>query len=57
MGLLNGIVAAGAIIGAVAPSFLAEVLGYDSPPAMAIASLVVALIVALSVIRSRALAR
>jgi predicted MFS family arabinose efflux permease len=57
MGLLNGIITAGAIIGAVAPSFLAEVLGYDSPPAMAIASLVVALIVALSVIRSRAYAR
>jgi hypothetical protein len=45
MGLLNGIIAAGAIIGVIAPSSAANAFGYDSVPAMAAASLVAALVV------------
>lgn len=54
MGLLNGIIAAGAVIGAIAPAFLAREFGYSALPAMATAVLVAALIVALPVIRTKA---
>lgn len=42
IGLLNGVIAAGAVIGAIAPSFLAAAFGYGALPAMATAVIVVA---------------
>ena len=52
MGLLNGIIAGGAVIGAIAPSFLAREFGYSALPAMATAVVVAALLVALPLIRT-----
>lgn len=42
MGLLNALIAAGAVIGAVVPSFVAQRLGYDALPPVAAGVLVVA---------------
>ena len=42
MGLLNGIIAAGAVIGAIAPSFLAAMWGYSALPAVALVVLIAA---------------
>lgn len=42
MGLLNALIAAGAVIGAVVPSFVAQRFGYDSLPMVAAGVLVVA---------------
>lgn len=53
MGLFNSAVAAGAIVGAVVPSFLAKEFGYGSLPPMAAAILLGALLVGLPVLRSR----
>lgn len=53
MGLFNSGVAAGAIVGAVVPSFLAKEFGYGALPPMAAAVLLGALLVGLSVLRSR----
>lgn len=53
MGLFNSAVAAGAIVGAVVPSFLAREFGYGSLPPMAAAVLLGALLVGLPVLRSR----
>jgi hypothetical protein len=44
MGLLNSAIAAGAIVGAIVPSFVAEAFGYDSLPLMAAAVLACALV-------------
>ncbi len=51
MGLLNGIIAAGAVIGAIVPSFLAEALGYQALPAMACGVLIVAALCGLPLYR------
>jgi MFS family permease len=53
MGLLNALIAAGAVIGAIVPSFLAEAFGYAALPAMATAVVTAALVVALPLIRSQ----
>ncbi|KYH46292.1 MFS transporter [Branchiibius sp. NY16-3462-2] len=53
MGLLNGIIAAGAVIGAVAPSFLAEKWGYPALPAVALAVLIVAAAVGIPLYRKK----
>jgi len=53
MGLFNSAVAAGAIVGAVVPSFLAREFGYGSLPPMAALVLLGALLVGLPVLRSR----
>jgi MFS family permease len=42
MGLLNSIIAAGAIVGAMVPSFVAEAFGYDWQPLLATGVLVLA---------------
>lgn len=52
MGLLNGIIAAGAAIGAIIPSFLANLLGYPSLTALAAGTLVLATIVGLPLLRT-----
>lgn len=44
-GLLNGIIAGGAVIGAIVPSFLAEAFGYPSLPGFAIIPIVIAVLV------------
>ena len=54
MGLLNGIIAAGAVIGAIAPSFLAEALGYQALPALACGVLIVAALCGLPLYRRSA---
>jgi MFS family permease len=53
MGLFNSGVAAGAIVGAVVPSFLAREFGYGSLPPMAAAVLLGALLIGLPVLRSQ----
>ncbi|WP_395725173.1 MFS transporter [Nakamurella sp.] len=53
MGLSNSAVAAGAIVGAVVPSFLAREFGYGSLPPMAAVVLLGALVVGWPVLRSR----
>ena len=45
MGLLNGIIAAGAVIGAIVPSFLAELWGYPVLPLVALAALLLSVLV------------
>ncbi len=56
MGLLNGIIAAGAVIGAIAPSFLADLWGYSALPAVALAVLVVATLIGTPLYRRTAFA-
>ncbi|MGV9858892.1 MFS transporter [Gordonia sp. NPDC003425] len=51
MGLLNGIIAAGAVIGAIAPSFVADALGYPALPALAAGIVLVALLVGIPLYR------
>lgn len=53
MGLFNSAVAAGAIVGAVVPSFLAGAFGYGSLPPMAAAVLLSALLVGMPLLGSR----
>lgn len=54
MGLLNGIIAGGAVIGAIVPSFLADALGYASLPALACGVLILATLVGIPLYRSSA---
>lgn len=54
MGLLNGIIAAGAVIGAIAPAFLAQALGYSALPALACGVLLLALVAGLPLYRRSA---
>lgn len=51
MGLLNGIIAAGAVIGAIVPSFLAQALGYPALPGLACGVLVLAILVGIPLFR------
>lgn len=53
MGLLNGIIAAGAAIGAIAPAFVAGALGYDALPALATGVLLAAILVGLPLYRRK----
>ena len=54
MGLLNGIIAAGAVIGAIVPAFLAEAVGYVALPALACGVLILALLAGLPLYRRSA---
>lgn len=47
MGLLNGLIAGGAVIGALVPSYLAALWGYAALPAVALAVLAVACVLAI----------
>ncbi|PFG20865.1 MFS transporter [Serinibacter salmoneus] len=51
MGLFNSAVAAGAIVGAIAPSFLATALGYGALPPLAAAIMVLAMAVGFPLLR------
>lgn len=53
MGLLNGIIAGGAVIGAIVPSFLAEAFGYPSLPGFAIIPAVIAVLVGVPLYRRK----
>ncbi|GAA1849958.1 MFS transporter [Microbacterium koreense] len=55
MGLFNSAVAAGAIVGAIAPSFLAGALGYGALPPLAAGIMLVAMLVRLPLLRRRPL--
>lgn len=51
MGLFNSAVAAGAIVGAIAPSFLADAFGYDSLPPLAAGAVLLAVLVGIPLLR------
>jgi predicted MFS family arabinose efflux permease len=51
MGLLNSAIAAGAITGAIVPSFVADAFGYRSLPLLATGVLVLAFAIGLPVFR------
>lgn len=51
VGLLNGIIAGGAVVGALAPSVLAGMWGYGSLPALAFGVLIVAVLVGIPLYR------
>lgn len=51
MGLLNGIIAGGAVIGALVPSYVAKALGYSSLTAMAAGILILAALVGIPLFR------
>jgi MFS family permease len=51
IGLVYGLIAAGAVIGAIVPSFVAKAFGYDALPALAAGILIVALVVGLPLLR------
>jgi MFS family permease len=52
MGLLNSAIAAGAIVGAIVPSFVADAFGYSSLPLLATGVLVLAFMTGLPVLRA-----
>ncbi len=52
MGLLNGIIAAGAVIGAIAPSFIAAKLGYPSLTGLAAAVVCCAVLLGIPLLRN-----
>lgn len=53
MGLFNSAVAAGAIVGAIVPSFLAGAFGYGSLPILAAVVMAAAIVVGLPILRGR----
>ncbi|MFC6324810.1 MFS transporter [Microbacterium koreense] len=52
MGLLNAIIAIGAVVGAIVPSFIAAALGYDALPAVAAVTLALAFVAFIPLIRA-----
>ena len=53
IGLLNGIIAAGATLGAIAPAFVASALGYSALPALACGVMIAAMLVGLPLFRHK----
>jgi len=53
MGLLNAIIAAGAVIGAIAPAYVARAFGYASLPGMATLFVAAALLTCLPLMRTK----
>lgn len=51
MGLFNSGVAAGAVVGAIVPSFLAHYTGYDSLPMFSAGALIIAVVLGLPILR------
>lgn len=54
IGLLNGIIAAGAVIGAIVPAFLADIWGYPVLPAIALVTLILTIIAGVPLFRRSA---